>query len=637
APHQCSRVRQIAAGLGALAWRETPNAEVDPTQPYLVRTREGRSITVFFYDGPASRAVAFEGLLEDGGDMARRLLRGFRENDRSSQLMHIATDGESYGHHHRNGDMALSYALQWVQENSNVRLINYGQFLEQFPPTYEAEIYDNTSWSCGHGIERWRSDCGCGNGSQPEWNQRWRAPLRSALDGLRDGVRPLWEQTAAHLLKNPEAARDQYIQVILNRTPVTLQTFLVEHALRPAAPGADAPAEHVAILKLMELERHLQLMYTSCGWFFDDLAGIETVQVISYAARVLQLAAELFGDTGAVLEAQFLERIEMARSNAGAQPGGAEIYRRSMAEKVSLEQVGARHAILSLFEPQPERATRYCFDIHRESGEVLTSGRGRFTYGQAEICSRITLECAHVDFAVLHLGDQNLSAVVRRTAADSNSFQDFARNIREAVNRADLPAAMRLFGSDFGSAGYSLSSLFRDDQRRILKILLDSTLREMEGTLRTIYEDHVSLLRYLSLTDMPKPQALLLAAQFTLNADLRKALLYGPFDAAHVRFLVVQVSADQIELEKPSLAFAASQRMLHTMEELEKSGDQKQLPAALEVCDTLRDLPFEVDFWETQNRWYKLLQQDWPQSEQFRELGTRLEIDVDKLAAAKMP
>ncbi len=640
APHQCARVRATATGLGALAWHETPNAEVDPTQPYLIRTREGRSIAVFFYDGPASRAVAFEGLLEDGGNLALRLLRGYRDNDRPGQLVHIATDGESYGHHHRHGDMALAYALNWIQESSNARLTNYGEFFENFPPTMEAEIYDNTSWSCSHGVERWRSDCGCGNTHDPGWSQQWRAPLRMALDGLRDGVRPLWKQTAAQLLKNPEVARDNYIHVILDRNEPSKQKFFAEQAISEqmnmGAPGTRSspgfqPAQQT-ILKLMELERHLQLMYTSCGWFFEDLAGIETIQIISYAARVLELATQLFPNDSAALESDFLAHLTDARSNAAAQPTGTDIYKKSAAQKISLEQVGARYAVVSLFESQPEKTTQYCYDVSRESGEVLTSGRGRFAYGQAEICSQITMECANVDYAVLHLGDQNLSAAVRRTgSANGNSFQNFAREIREAVNRADLPEAMRLFGRDFGSAGYSLSSLFRDDQRRILQILLDTTLGEMEFTLRTIYEDHVSLLRYLSLSGMPKPQALLLAAQFSLNADLRQALLRDPFDTARVRQLLTQIRADQIELDKVLLAFAASDRMLLAIENLQHHPEEKQLNAAIEVLDTLRELPFEVDFWETQNRWYKIQQESPSLNEKFRELGTKLDIEVDEL------
>jgi alpha-amylase/alpha-mannosidase (GH57 family) len=275
---------------GALApeaispWQETPNASVDPTQPYLVQLDEGRSIAVFFYDGPVSRAIAFEGLLNNGETFAKRLLTGFQPDNPAPQLAHVATDGESYGHHHKHGEMALSYALHYIEENNLATLTNYGEFLEKFPPTWEAEVVEDSSWSCIHGVERWRSDCGC-NGGKAGYNQRWRGPLRAALDLLRDRTAPLAEAVAAPLLKNLWAARDAYIHVVLDRSADNIDRFFTTHATHTLTP-----AERVTAFELLELQRHTQLMYTSCGWFFDDISGIETIQIIAYAGRVLQLA-----------------------------------------------------------------------------------------------------------------------------------------------------------------------------------------------------------------------------------------------------------------------------------------------------------------------------------------------------------
>lgn len=638
APHQCARVRQIAteADPEAPSWLETPNASVDPTQPYLVRTSQGRSIGVFFYDGPVSRAIAFEGLLNNGGDMAKRLLGGYRANGQDAQLVHIATDGESYGHHHRHGDMALAYALQLIEQNPEVNLINYGQFLEKFPPTWEAEIREDSSWSCSHGIERWRSNCGCNTGQHPDWNQKWRAPLRSALDWLRDSARPLWQQTAALLFHDPAAARDGYIRLILNRNEASQQAFLKEYCI-----DTISPEQRTTALKLMEMERHLQLMYTSCGWFFDDLAGIETVQVISYAGRVLQLAAELFGSTGVALEPAFLQRLAQAESNGPGHANGAEIYRKSvLAQEIDLERVGAHYAIISMFEPQPETTPLFCYDVRRTSGELLSMGRRRFAYGQAEICSRVTLECEEVLFAVLYRGDQNLSATVQRAdAATLHSFQDFVQKMRETFLSADIAEGILLFAREFEVSRYSLSSLFRDEQRRILQLLLDTTLAEMEGTMRTMYNDHISLLHYLSLSGIPKPRVLMLAAEFSLNADLRQELANDPFDASRLRGLLTQIRADQVEIDTVSVPFVASQRMLRAMQELELHLDRKYLDTALQVCDVLHELPFQVDVWEAQNLWHTISRQslsaalpdpEWDRK--FRELGTKLDIDVDQLA-----
>ncbi len=214
APHQAARFRPIdpAGGRGLEGdgeWREV-GGSIDSTRPYLCRLPTGRSIALFFYDGAISRAVAFEDLLEDGARFTRRLLAGFddeSEHRGEPQLVHIATDGETYGHHHAHGEMALAWTLDALERDGSVRLTNYGEHLEQHPPAHEVEIRERTSWSCAHGIERWRSDCGCHTGGQPGWNQSWRGPLRDALDWLRDDLAPRFEQAAGELLHDPWAAR----------------------------------------------------------------------------------------------------------------------------------------------------------------------------------------------------------------------------------------------------------------------------------------------------------------------------------------------------------------------------------------------------------------------------------------------
>jgi alpha-amylase/alpha-mannosidase (GH57 family) len=317
APHQCKRIRPLREGAG---WTDTSGASVDITHPYLVRFGSGLSIAVFFYDGPTSRAIAFEGLLNSGDSFVARLKAGFKDNG-VPQLVHVATDGESYGHHHKYGEMALAYALRILEEDKTVNLTNYGSYLEQFPPEYEAEIVENTSWSCVHGVERWRSNCGC-NAGHGGWSQSWRAPLRKALDELRDGLIPLTEREGAALFKDVWAARDEYIEAILDHSPQSVEQFFRAHQIRTLTPP-----ERVRALEMMEMQRHAQLMYTSCGWFFDDISGIETVQVIAYAARVLQLAREVSVEMAAPLEPAFLARMAEARSNVAKAGDGAQIYR----------------------------------------------------------------------------------------------------------------------------------------------------------------------------------------------------------------------------------------------------------------------------------------------------------------------
>ena len=692
APNQCARVARIAT---TPQWVEIKDASVDPTQPYRIELDEGRSIAVFFYDGPASRAIAFEGLLDSGEKFATRLLGGYNtasSPEQKAQLSHVATDGESYGHHHKHGEMALSFAMHWIEDQRLATLTNYGEFLEKFPPTWRAEVVEDTSWSCAHGVERWRSDCGC-NGGKPGWNQQWRRPLRDSLDYLRDATAPLAEKLAEGLLKDLWAARDAYIAVVLDRSSASTERFFAVHAARPLSGS-----ERITVFELMELERHAQLMYTSCGWFFDEISGIETVQIIAYAGRVLQLASELFGEAAKDLEPEFLRILAQAKPNVPDLADGSEVYTRYVTGmKIGLEQVGAHYAISSVFRNYPEDGELFCFEVHRDAHETFTSGRGKVALGRARITSRITEETEEICYAVLHLGDQNLSAAIRRyTAADEVAFTAFSAEVRVAIRKANLPEVIRLIDRFFSHpslpqaseapvhvvlnptqpepgqpatapgavepgiahtlvpppmdtaatapTSYSLTSLFADEQHRILRTILNQTVGEMEDSLRKIYEDHASLLHFLTESGMNPPPALALAASFAINASLRRAIESDPFDADLVADLLLRGANDHVTLDAPILSFAAGQRMKRAMVKLEgaaaESHPQAALSAlheALAVAHILRFMPFEVVIWQAQNIWNDLLRrtdatywsEDWKTD--FKKLGVAMNIAVDEL------
>jgi hypothetical protein len=419
----------------------------------------------------------------------------------------------------------------------------------------------------------------------------------------------------------------------------------------------------------MELERHTQLMYTSCGWFFDEISGIETVQIIAYAGRVLQLAADLFGEAGHALEARFLEILAKAESNVTDIGDGAEVYRRYVTGmKLGLEQVGAHYAISSIFRNYPEDGELFCFDVHRHSHEVFASGRGKVALGRAMIRSRITEESEEICFAVLHLGDQNLSAAVRRYAPEEEAaFVKFSDDVRSSIRRANLPDVIRLIDRFFepssvfpdephpSRTSYSLTSLFADEQHRILRTILNQTLSEMEDSLRNIYEDHASLLHYLTESGMSPPPALALAASFALNASLRRALEAEDFDATEVQSLLNRAEGDQVTLDGTLLGFTASQRMKRAMVKLEvataslltsavtsaHSAAMHNLHAALAIAHSISAMPFEVNLWQAQNIWHDLLRRsrdsggvtqfslEW--KEGFKRLGVALNIAVDRL------
>jgi alpha-amylase/alpha-mannosidase (GH57 family) len=642
APSQCARVRPLpkqsakssAKKEAETAWTETPDGSVDTRHPYLVRLKNGRSIAAFFYDGGRSRAIAFEGLLNSGENFAQRLMGGFSADSDEAQLVHVATDGESYGHHHHYGEMALAWMLHWVEENSDAKLTNYGEFLAKFPPKLEAQIVENTSWSCFHGVERWRSDCGC-NGGRAGWNQKWRKPLRESLDWLRDTLAPLVKEAGDSLFRDTDAARNAYISVILDRSPASINDFFAASCLHTLSGE-----ERTVALRLMELERHAMLMYTSCGWFFDDISGIETVQVIAYAGRVLQLAADLFGKKAAGLEEEFVSRLAAAKSNVPEQKDGAAVYNRYVRKmQVGLEQVAAHYAISSVFSNYPEEAEVFCYLVRRLAYEIVPSGRVRLMTGKAHLCSTITDESETLAFAVLHLGDQNISAVVRRYDDSQGAwYEEFAAAAKTAAMRGDFPEVVRNFDRFFEGHTYSIQSLFRDEQRRILDLLLQATLSEVESSLSSIYENQASLLHFLSQSGLPQPPALTVAASFAINAGLGRALRSQPIDAIQVHSWLELAKADQVSLDKPLLGFIASEKMKNSMVELhENPGIAPKLDNALLAAQTMTELPFDLNLWQAQNIWYDTMKATLAQAEsedwtaKFLELGKRLGICVDHL------
>jgi alpha-amylase/alpha-mannosidase (GH57 family) len=637
APHQCKRIRPLKEGAAPI---DTPNGSVDTTHPYLIRFSSGASISVFFYDGPASRAIAFEGLLDSGDNLLARLKQGFRNTD-APQLVHVATDGESYGHHHKLGEMALSYALQLIEKDKNVKLINYGAFLELFPPEFEAEVVENSSWSCVHGVERWRSNCGC-NGGKAGYNQLWRAPLRQALDELRDSLAPLTEELGRSLFQNFSAARDAYIQIILDRSPEVIAAYLAKHQ-NPALGRPLNSDERTRVLELMEMERHAQLMYTSCGWFFDDISGIETVQIIAYAGRALQLAKDLFGDGTDQLERNFIQTLGQARSNDPRAGTGADIYKRNvLANAIVLEPIAAHYAISSIFSNYGDETEIFCYSVRRLAHDLTTSGRGKLALGRAEVESRITERKQTFLYAVLHFGDQNITAAVKPWRdEDAQAFADFAARAAESVKQADFPEVVRALDRFFGHVDYSLTSLFIDEQRRIIELILDTTLNSIETSLTTIYEEHASLMHYLAKSGLPRPPALLLAAGFAVNAGLRAALESDSVDPAVLRSYLALAEADGVQLDSAALGYLAAQRMKQAMQLLQLSlGSFDALDHALHLAQALTELPFVQHLWDAQNIWYEIYRgmnrtvaglnaEDKPRWDlSFTDLAKRLSIDA---------
>jgi alpha-amylase/alpha-mannosidase (GH57 family) len=623
AARQAQRIRS----KNSSKFEDVSGARIDPARAYLAELPSKKRINLFFYDGPISQGVAFEGLLNDGKRFADRLMSGFSDSRQGPQLVHIATDGESYGHHHHRGEMALSYALDEIERQNVAKLTNYGEFLKKHPPKHFVEIVNNSSWSCVHGIERWRSDCGCNSGGHP-WNQQWRAPLRSALDGLRDKLAVIFESRLKEFVRDPWATRDDYIRLILDRSDESRKAFFADHAIRPLEPQ-----EQVIVLKLLEMQRHAMLMYTSCGWFFDELSGLETVQVIHYAGRALQLAEECCREK---LESQFLQDLAMAKSNLLEVGDGAKIYEKWVKPAViDIERVGGHYAISSLFESYPDKTRIYCYEVERARYSVEAEGKIRLATGCARFRSDITEESAALDFTVLHLGDHNVTAGIR--TADNVSEED-QKKLVAAFAQADTAEVIRLLDQVYGNKTFSLRQLFRDEQRKITNLILNESLNSAAAVYRTVFEGQAPLIRFLNGLDIPVPNALKSAAQFALNGQLEHHLERPDLDPDSIQGLLREAAASKIDLDSTTLEYKVRKRL--EKDAADFTANPSDLTAAerlIKLLDLIPSFPFPVVLWEAQNVCYRPLvtafQQNGWHSPGADPVAVRRHEDLNRLAS----
>ena len=632
APNQAHQMRRV----GQEDWHDVSGSRIDPTTAYKINLPSGRTMNLFFYDGPISQAVAFEDMLYSGENLTQRLVSAFSEDRDWPQLVHIATDGETFGHHHYNGDMALAYALHLIETENLASLTNYGEFLEKHPPLFEVTIFDNSSWSCVHGVERWRNDCGCSSGMHPGWHQAWRAPLREALDWFRDTLAPLYEYRARRFLKDPWEARNEYIRVILDRSPASLESFFRRQTTRELDP-----AEKSDVLKLLEIQRHAMLMYTSCGWFFDELSGIETVQVIEYAGRALQLAQDIFGDG---LEEPFLERLAQAQSNIPEHGDGRHIFQKFVKPAtVDLLKVGAHYALSSLFEDYQTEDRIYCYGVNREDYRVSEVGKARLAIGRIRVSSDITHNAATISFGVLHFGDQNLVGGVREYQG-KEPYGDMAWEVTEAFALADLPETIRHIDKYFGTSTYSLRSLFRDEQRKVLDQILGVTLEEIMSSFGRIHSYYVPLMRFLKDLNIPLAQPFYSTAETVINWNLRQAFLAPELDLDTIRHLIAEGKVLKVPLDSAGLEYALRQGLENLAARCQQEPQDAQTLAQLDAAVGLIDeLPFEVNLWKVQNIYYEMLQtvyEQWHRGSKtdrrkgklcikhFKKLGEKLTVQV---------
>jgi alpha-amylase/alpha-mannosidase (GH57 family) len=619
APGQAKAVRQ----LGADKWQDVTDHSVDTTKPYLYQLPSGKDIVLYFYDGDVSQDVAFKGLLNNGRSFAESLISRF-DKKKKEQLVHIATDGESYGHHHKHGDMALAYCLDYIERKADVRLTNYAEYLDKVSLEYEAQLQEESSWSCSHGIGRWREDCGCHTGGEPGWNQEWRKGLRQALDWLRDKLSELYEKEASLLFEDPWDVRNEYIQVILKKNSGNVESFLQKYL--------KVPTRKSKALRLLEMQRNSLLMFTSCGWFFNEISGIETTQILQYACRAIQLAGQ---EADADLEHTFIDLLREAKSNIPRYGDGAEIYiKEVMPTRLNLQRVGMHYAVATIFEEDPEDLNLFNYKVTNEYLKIKEAGVQKVAVGITTIKSKVTFSEKRFSFAVLYIGQHNIIGNISLNMP-RNDFDEMHDQIVEAFERSNIGKVFSVMQRYFGPEKYNLWHLFKDEKRKVLNQIMEQNLNQVEVSFRNIYNRDYPLINALQQDNIPIPDAYNTTLKFVLNTDLRNTLNNDQIDLDELQRIETEFKKWNLQIDDSLfLEEHARRSVYHSLKKIQNHpGETIRLQRLNRFFEFLELFKLEPDLYQSQNLYFKISKNSaMPKDEiwwqEFRTLGYHLGVKI---------
>lgn len=592
APRQASAFRK----MGDEDWAPL-HETVDPRRAYRCflpsgpsADKAGKFIDLFFYDGNVAKDVAFQKLLDNGKAFAERLT-GILDHDDQVQLAHIATDGESYGHHHRFGEMALASALDHIEKEGFAAITNYGEFLEKHLPEHEVQIHENSSWSCAHGVERWRSDCGCHTGGGPGWNQAWRTPLRDTLDWLRDELIELYERLGSKLMKDPWAARNEYIELILGRTQDSSDAFIEKHARKTLSDY-----EKSTFLRLLEMQRHAQLMYTSCAWFFNEISGIETDQVLQYALRAMQYARYVKGPD---FREEFEERLAKAPSNI--HENGAVSYRQNVVPShISLIRIGMHYAATVLFEDSTAPQFMH-YTVQHEVFERIPAGIQRLAMGRTTVISDRTFSHKKFSFIALYLGQQNMMGSVKLDMTRQD-FDTLRARASEAFRSSNIGEVVNVL-VEFGDQRFSFKDLLKDEKRSILQKVMSRNLPPVSTVVKDYYEDNYHLMNGIRQANIPLPEGWHGIASYVLNSSLSEFFSNGKMSVTRLQNLADEFRHWEIKVANiESLNLAAGERVFNELRRIEpRLEDLDDLRSLNDILRSVSQLGIKPEFWKSQN------------------------------------
>jgi alpha-amylase/alpha-mannosidase (GH57 family) len=621
-PHQAERVRLINGG----EWLSVNDGSIDTTRPYkyLHMDGSGRSIAVFFYDGPIAKAIAFDGALASSQGLVDRFERAAR--GRGEGCVNVATDGETYGHHFHWGDRTLAYALEVEAPLRGLWVTNYGEFLDHYPPVMEVEIKkgpdgQGTSWSCAHGVGRWSRDCGCQTGAQEEWNQKWRAPLREALDFLRDDAARAFEAMTGELFIDAWAARDQYIDVTLGASTKSRDEFLRRHAGRQLNATDETRA-----LTFLEMQRSTMLMYTSCGWFFADLSGIETQQVLKYAGRLMDLREELGLPS---IKNRFLEILSLAQSNIREYGNGADIYRRFVeTARVTPERVAAHLGMIGLVDEVADACETASYRYRRTDFQRQQHGRLTLTTARLELEALATLKRYDYALASIHFGDVDFYSVLKPFPG-AESFRESTERLWARFRAGSLPSILRLAQEEFGPEEYGLEHLLPMGRERISELLFGQMVERFSAEYELLFKENRRNIEMLQDAGFELPVELRAAAEFTIGRrfeeEIRRQGQSNDAAAYRKALEIANVVAQQgLTIDRRSVRRTFEEMIARAVRYALSNPSAENFQAALVPLTLARKLNLEADLEQAQEYVYEALKKGAPMMKEMRELASVL-------------
>ncbi len=597
APRQAAKIRKS----GSSDWEDVQGEKIDPRRAYQCNLPSGKTITLFFYDGQVAKDVAFNKLLDNGKNFSNRLLSALgTKNSNEPLLSHIATDGESYGHHHAHGDMALAYMAHDIETGKEATLTNYGAFLASNPPSYEVQINENSSWSCVHGVERWRSDCGCHTGGGAGWNQKWRAPLKEALDWLRDKMIEVFEREGEELFHNPWDARNAYIEVVMRRKKSSINKFLAKYGKELGDNGKRSKA-----LRLLEMQRHSMLMYTSCGWFFNDVSGIETIQILQYACRALQLAEQIAEGN---LEEGFIQLLKKAKSNVPENGTAADIYRKHVVTvRLDLMRVGMHYAVASLFEAETGSFPIFNYSAKREFFDRREAGIHRIAFGRIKIKSKTTYSEKHFSFAAIYMGQHNLTGYISVDMQQEDYDKAYNETLR-AFRNSNLSEMLSILPNYFGKSKFSIWQLFNDEKRKVLEFIMNKYLGKLDMDLRDIYEQEYQLINALTNANIPIPEIYLHTFRYVFNSELKNCLENEIIDINQLQTIAFKFKKWNLSLRKRIPYDQIVSSMINRNLEALSNGNNgiDRLNLLNRALNILKDFGLKLNLYQSQNMYFRI-------------------------------